>query len=379
LTLIIIVVVLIFRNPLHPIFAFSFSILVFYIIPYYFYSRGTYINDINEEVVFVCAASWFAFSTGFFLNWIISKRSQTLRKRKFGLDDKVLILYGTVLAGLNFFLVDVAYISQILVYLNFLFASVIAFHIKGSVYVDRFLLLTFFLILILVAISGDKSNVLMMLLPFLLRTNIEIKFILRYLIFTCLILLVFVLSGLMRDHPLVAYKYSFYELAVLLVIGRLNMVEPFKRALDNPGGFQEIMNLYPLNNTIFPNMFLSIFPAELIGRQNVSPAIMFSEKVYHGADTNVSMSSFAEVFLNFGYVGLLVYFSILGALSGIFFRYARKTSSFLLFSCYLFFLTFCLYLNVERYQALMWSHFFKFSILCAIFYGTFILTPKSRV
>lgn len=341
----------------NPIFAFSISIVIFYLLPLVLYNDGVYLESTRVsiyQILSIIFFFWFCFALPFLVHALVARTGGGSRISYFPVSRIFRYIFPLICIFTS--LVTVREVSQASFYLCMVYGiyfSLLVLRRNLKIYEA----VMFLIIIILAIFSGDKSFILMLVLPSFMTLVIKGRLVRGVLAGLSFVGVIFYTSAVIRGHHLMESGRAVIDLVFALIIGRLNMIEPFTRLLVNPDRFDAISGLYVGNNTLFPNVLSGLIPRSVIDRVDVSPAQSVS-RVYYSGDTNVTLSAFAETYGNFGFGGG-AYYLFFGGVSYFLYSKFLKSHSRLMYYFYTFYILYALYLHVERYQALMFATLLK--------------------
>ncbi|MDB9839768.1 hypothetical protein OAC57_05700 [Planktomarina temperata] len=193
-----------------------------------------------------------------------------------------------------------------------------------------------------------------------------------------LIPIVFYISAMTRDHPLVSENLPLFYFISQLIIGRLNMVEPFLRISEQVELYRGLLIQLPLSNSIFPSLLIETLPSVRVSDEHL--AVFFGRKFYGTSDTYVSSGLLGELYGNYGFGGTL-YFFVLGLICRAITNYNSQQKSFFSLAIFLYFHAWVVFIGFETYIALSWSQFIQFffiSYLIAVFLNLTKIRHRDR-
>lgn len=356
------------RDRFDPVVYLNLSFILFYAVPYFFYGDGIFLNRSDDSSLVFLSACQLLLNIGDLTSRLIYINLPRMQNRPI---VSVFTNYSPIVVTLLFFVVILSFaeeLSQLTVYLSLL---LLVYAVRQDVKIDQvfvFAIITYVLVILGVyGLAGDKSDAVTFL--FLLAVLLARFYsVLRIGVLASMIMTgIFYFSAISRAHPLLDKGIVGAELIFRLFVGRLNMITPYLKVYENPQTYNEILALFPMQNTIYPNIIYGVFPSFIFRRDDISPAKEFGKLYYGVSDVNVSSSIAGEIFGNFGWYGL-VFFFLFGAIHFFYVKIFSKAfyghsirSNILMAYNIIFCLKFC-----ENYFVTNVMYAFKFLVLAWI-------------
>lgn len=338
---------------LQPRIFFYGALFSFYVAPLFFYGSGTYLDNPNFTLISLILLSVVCFEAGYIR--LIPSSSlrvpcntpKTLRNG-WAIGAAILCLFGLMLD------LQTVFAAVLCVFYGRLFYE----HHHRAKYRP---LLACLVTLAAVILEGYASK------TFVASTGILLVFYASFRLNkwalvgagTISLLVLFYFSATLRQHPAILAGLSGWELLVDLILGRLNMVEPTLRILDDVAAYRSLYVDFPLSNTVFPLSIYEVLPGY---RAAESPtAVIFGREFYSTTDTWVSTGVLGELYGAFTWLGAL-YFVLVGKAARLAHGYAQERPSTVSYALCLYFYVWVLFLGMETTLSLTISQFFQFAL-----------------
>jgi hypothetical protein len=314
-----------------PHFQAPVILLLYYLVPLFFYQSGfLYLLDNLFYVIFITLNSILSLSLGSLIAKRIYSKSlcygsilyENLKPDPVNYNYLyyvsgfvlflriILVLSGvaldvTVSGSYTGFLAPIGIVADWLSYLAF---SLLALKLVNLFQANRtsvksFVFASSFLILQALSLSKGKLFLYFYTLFAILVIRSSSKVTRKIISLTILLLALFPFfvqfSQSVREG--ISVDLNDYYLGLSMAVGRLNMIEPFSRSLNI--SFEDLLSQYPLNNTIFPFVIAVLVP-KFLWPERPSSSIGGEVGVATGytefsTETEVSISLPAEIFHNF--------------------------------------------------------------------------------
>lgn len=356
------------KDRSNPIVYLNLSFMLFYAVPYFFYGDGIFLARSDDASLVFLSGCQLLLNIGDLTSRLVYINLPRMQRRSIA---SVFKNYSPFVATLLFCVIILSFIeqlSQLTVYLSLL---LLVYAVRKDIKINPIFIYVIIIYVIVIlgvyVLAGDKSDAVTFLF---LLAMLMAKFYsgLRIVVLASIIMIgIFYFSAISRVHPLVDKGLVGAELIFRLFVGRLNMITPYLKVYENPQLYNEILSLFPMQNSIFPNIIYGVFPSFIFGRDDISPAKKFGELYYGVSDVNVSSSIAGEMFGNFGWYGLVVFF-LFGAIHFFYVKLFLKVfyghsirSNILMAYNIIFCLKFC-----ENYFVTNVMYAFKFLVLAWI-------------
>ena len=240
-------------------------------------------------------------------------------------------------------------------------------------------------------ISLVKDKVLILFLLFL-NTGLDIVTLVRsltldFLVIPCIFIYLFVyglarlkahfciILGLIGSYGLYLFISPSSQASEIAVLGRGNLLATLLLPLSlNQSQITDVLSNFPLNNTIFPNIFVSMLPSFLYERVNSNPGLFFGEYLFpivfeQGIISYASIGSFGEILVNFGpgLEGFFISLFIWSILAIVFVSLFRSPSFIICSFLIPLYFSQLIFQQFEDYHAVRISYFIQQFLMAIIF------------